>query len=178
MCKNLDIFEGKKITWKSHLQIGHSCTKPFKYWRLCAIRAYVSFWVDFHFLQDWAQPDFWQTDLFGHEKLCSVQVCLPKIISPTRNEKSAQKAIYTLFAWKPSIVMMWYLLFFWMDHICAFRSCSTYFLHMEQWWHLSGLIAWHISQYLAARKYSNFVIDWQLNQVYGSVTQNMFSRQP
>ena len=89
-------FEGKKFTWKSHLQIGHSCTKPFKYWRLCAIRAYVSFWVDFHFFQDWAQPDFWQTDLFGHEKLCSVQVCLPKIISPTRNENRPKKR-YTPF---------------------------------------------------------------------------------
>lgn len=37
-------------------------------------------------------------------------------------------------------------------YLLSFRSCSTYFLHIEQWWHLSGLIAWHISQYLAAGK--------------------------
>ena len=29
-------------------------------------RAYIACWVDLHFLQD--QLNFWQTDLFGHEK--------------------------------------------------------------------------------------------------------------
>ena len=33
----------------------------FEYWRL-AKRAYITFWIDFHFLQD--QAKFWQTDLF------------------------------------------------------------------------------------------------------------------
>ena len=43
---------------------------------LCAKRAYIGFWADFHFLQDWAY--FWQTDLFWHEKHRSVifLVCL------------------------------------------------------------------------------------------------------
>jgi len=38
----------------------------------CAKRAYVAFWVDFYFLQD--QANFWQTDLFWHEKHCCVIV--------------------------------------------------------------------------------------------------------
>ena len=41
---------------------------------LCAKRTYISFWADFHFLQDWA--NFWQTDLFWHETHRSVIVLL------------------------------------------------------------------------------------------------------
>ena len=33
---------------------------------LCAKRAYITFWVDFHFLQD--RANFWQTDLLRREK--------------------------------------------------------------------------------------------------------------
>ena len=39
---------------------------------LCAKRVYIGFWADFHFLQD--QANFWQTDLFWHEKHHSVIV--------------------------------------------------------------------------------------------------------
>ena len=44
---------------------------------LRAKRAYVEFLADFHFLQD--QANFWQTDLFLHEKhhsvIVSVDLC-------------------------------------------------------------------------------------------------------
>ena len=33
---------------------------------LCAKRVYIALWADFYFLQD--QANFWQTDLFWHEK--------------------------------------------------------------------------------------------------------------
>ena len=39
---------------------------------LRAKRAYIAFLADFHFLQD--RANFWQTDLFGHEKHRSVIV--------------------------------------------------------------------------------------------------------
>ena len=39
---------------------------------LRAKRAYIAFLADFHFLQD--RANFWQTDLFWHEKHCSVIV--------------------------------------------------------------------------------------------------------
>ena len=32
----------------------------------CAKRAYMAFWADYYFLQD--RANFWQTDLFWHEK--------------------------------------------------------------------------------------------------------------
>ena len=35
-------------------------------------RAYIAFLADFHFSQD--RANFWQTDLFGDEKHCSVIV--------------------------------------------------------------------------------------------------------
>ena len=31
-----------------------------------AKRVYIAFWADFYLLQDWV--NFWQTDLFWHEK--------------------------------------------------------------------------------------------------------------
>ena len=39
---------------------------------LGAKRAYIAFLANFHFLQD--RANFWQTDLFWHEKHCSVIV--------------------------------------------------------------------------------------------------------
>ena len=39
---------------------------------LCAKRAYIEFLANFHFLQDWA--NFWQTEMFWHEKHRSVMV--------------------------------------------------------------------------------------------------------
>ena len=44
-------------------------------------------------------------------------------------------------------------------------SCSTYFLHMEQWWHLSGLMAWQTSQNLAAAKEFQLIILKKLNNI-------------
>ena len=55
-----------------------------------------SFWVDFHVFQNWA--DFRQTDLFGHEKHRSVEVCLPKISSILQEMKIGPKSdIHPLF---------------------------------------------------------------------------------
>ena len=57
---------------KKHMQkfrhLVQSCNKPFN-WRLLCKKAYIPFWGDFHFLQELA--NFWQTDLFWHEKHCS-----------------------------------------------------------------------------------------------------------
>ena len=89
-CKNSSSFEIKKSPKKVNWVSLASSRSIFIIEGFRAKRAYISFWANFHVFQDWA--DYWQTDLLGHDKHRSVQVCLPKISSILQEMKIGPKS--------------------------------------------------------------------------------------